>query len=417
MDTPKETKDLKDETKTLDILELVEKKYEFDINPNLFVNETDQEINYAKVIEKFGCSPLTNDLLDRFEKVTGHKCHHFLRRGVFFSHRDFNVLLDNVEAKKPIYLYTGRGPSTDAMHLGHLLPFIMTKWLQDVLNCPLVIQITDDEKFFYQKNDKLQEELEYFNKIADENIKDIIAVGFNPELTFIFKDTEYIQHLYPNVCRLQKAIPYNQIKGIFGLTGSENCGKVAFPAIQAAPCMASCFPHIFPANSKAMSFIPMGIDQDPYFRMTRDVAFKLRFPKPVCLYSKFFPALQGFKSKMSSSDELSAIFLNDTPKKVKDKINKYAFSGGKATMEEHRALGGDTTVDISYQYLKYFHEDDAYLTDIGEKYTKGEMLSGELKKVAIDVIQKVVALHQENKKKITEEVFRSFLKIKPLIPK
>ena len=40
------------------------------------------------------------------------------------------------------------------------------------------------------------------------------------------------------------------------------------------------------------------------------------------------------------------------------KVNKYAFSGGKDTMEEHRAVGGDTEVDISYQYLTFFLEDD-----------------------------------------------------------
>lgn len=390
---------------------------DFVINPNFFQNNTNQELNYAKVMEKFGVSPLTPELIERFEKITGHKAHRFLRRGIFFSHRDFNVFLNHLEAKKPVFLYTGRGPSTDAMHLGHLLPFIITKWLQDVLGCPLVIQITDDEKFFYQKPDQKQEDLTYFSTIADENIKDIIAVGFDPEKTFIFKNTEYIPYLYPNICRLQKAITYNQIKGIFGLNGSENSGKVAFPANQAAPCMASCFPHIFGDRNEAMCMIPMGIDQDPYFRMTRDVAFKLQFPKPVCFYSKFFPALQGFSQKMSSSDATSAIFLKDTPKQIKDKINKYAFSGGKATVEEHRALGGDCSVDIAYHYLKYFFDDDAVFEEIGQKYTKGEMLTGELKKFTIEVVQKVVANHQEAKSKISDDFFRSFMKIRPMLKK
>lgn len=75
--------------------------------------------------------------------------------------------------------------------------------------------------------------------------------------------------------------------------------------------------------------IPAAIDQDPYFRMTRDVAHKLKYMKPANIYSTFFPALQGKKSKMSSSDETSAILLTDTAKMVTDKINKYAFSGGR----------------------------------------------------------------------------------------
>lgn len=49
-----------------------------------------------------------------------------------------------------IFLYTGRGPSSGAMHLGHLIPFTFTKWLQDVLDCPLVIQMADDEKYYFK---------------------------------------------------------------------------------------------------------------------------------------------------------------------------------------------------------------------------------------------------------------------------
>jgi len=61
--------------------------------------------------------------------VTGKKPHRFLRRGVFISHRDLDILLDEYEKGKPFYLYTGRGPSHPIMHLGHLLPFLITKWL------------------------------------------------------------------------------------------------------------------------------------------------------------------------------------------------------------------------------------------------------------------------------------------------
>lgn len=54
------------------------------------------------------------------------------RRGIFFSHRDLGMILDTVERGDKFFLYTGRGPSSEAMHLGHLTPFLFTKWLQDV---------------------------------------------------------------------------------------------------------------------------------------------------------------------------------------------------------------------------------------------------------------------------------------------
>lgn len=57
------------------------------------------------------------------------------------------MILDRYEQKKPFYLYTGRGPSSDSMHLGHMIPFMFTQWLQDVFDCPLVIQLTGERSF------------------------------------------------------------------------------------------------------------------------------------------------------------------------------------------------------------------------------------------------------------------------------
>lgn len=98
--------------------------------------------------------------------------------------------------------------------------------------------------------------------------------------------------------------------------------------------------------------------------MTRDVAPSLKFRKPALLHSTFIPALQGAQTKMSASDENTSIYVSDTPKQIKNKINKYAYSGGGDTIEEHRANGGNCDVDISYQYLTFFLEDDERLEQI-----------------------------------------------------
>jgi len=209
-------------------------------------------------------------------------------------------------------------------------------------------------------------------------------------------------------------ITYNQIKGIFGFGDSDNIGKIAFPAIQAAPSFSSTFPFIF-ANQKNIScLIPCAIDQDPYFRMTRDVAPKLHYLKPALIHSSFFPALQGAHSKMSASDVNSSIFLTDTPSQIKNKINKYAFSGGGATVEEHRKNGGNCDTDISFQYLKFFLEDDQKLEQIRKDYISGRLLTGDLKKEAIQVLQKIVEEHQTRRKALTDlEVFE-FMKPRKL---
>ena len=87
-----------------------------------------QAIDYNKLIEQFGTRKISPELLEKFERITGHKPHRLLRRGMFFSHRDLESILDRYEKGKPFFLYTGRGPSSDSMHLGHLIPFMFTKY-------------------------------------------------------------------------------------------------------------------------------------------------------------------------------------------------------------------------------------------------------------------------------------------------
>jgi hypothetical protein len=64
---------------------------------------------------------------------------------------------------------------------------MFTKWLQDAFKCPLVIQLTDDEKCLVKGLD-----VEEARRLAVENCKDIIACGFDISRTFIFSDFEYV---------------------------------------------------------------------------------------------------------------------------------------------------------------------------------------------------------------------------------
>ena len=84
-------------------------------------------VNYDKLIKEFGATPISKELLERFEKVTGRKPHRFMRRSIVFSHRNLEIILDRYEKGQPFFLYTGRGPSSDSMHVGHTIPFEFTK--------------------------------------------------------------------------------------------------------------------------------------------------------------------------------------------------------------------------------------------------------------------------------------------------
>ncbi|KAI1178398.1 tryptophanyl-tRNA synthetase [Nemania sp. FL0916] len=372
-------------------------------------------IDYTKLVEEFGTKLIDQEILDRFERVTGHKPHRFLRRQIVFSHRDLEVILDRHEKGEPFFLYTGRGPSSDSMHIGHTQIFDFCKWLQDVFDVPLCVMLTDDEKFLFSEKRTVEEVMGY----SRDNAKDIIAIGFDPNKTFIFSDYEFMGGaFYRNVTRYSKLVTYNVAKAVFGFNESSNIGKIHFASIQGSTAFATTFPHIFGENEKETAkipaLIPCAIDQDPYFRLSRDCAGKLRYAKPSLMHARFLDALQGPGSKMSASIDTSAIFMKDSANQIKNKINKYAFSGGQETAEEQRELGGNPDVDVAYQYLQFFMEDDEELARLGQDYRDGKLMTGELKAICIKHLQEYVANFQERRTKSTDEVVKLFMSVRPL---
>ncbi len=103
---------------------------------------------------------------------------------------------------------------------------------------------------------------------------------------------------------------------------------------------------------------------------------------PSSTYHHFAVGLTG--EKMSSSKPKTTLFLRDDLATVEKKI-KRAFSGGQATVEEHRRLGGNPDIDVAYRYMMYFFEDDdTYLESINADYRAGKILAGEMKQLCID---------------------------------
>jgi len=352
--------------------------------------EVKGRVDYDKLIKIFGTQPLNKELLNKLERISGRELHMFLRRGVFFSHRDFDKILDDIENDRGFFLYTGRGPS-GPMHVGHLIPFIMTKWFQEVFNVNVYIMITDDEKFLDEEKMSLDE----VRRWAYENILDIIAVGFDPDKTFIFLDTEYIRNMYPLAIKIAKKINLNLVRSVFGFSGDTNIGLTFYPALQIVPTMFE----------KKRCLIPAAIDQDPYWRIQRDLAEGFGYYKAAAIHSKFLPPLTGFEGKMSTSRPETAIFLQDDPKTVRRKIMRYAFSGGQPTIELHRKLGGNPDIDVSFQWLyMLFEPDDKRIKEIEEDYRSGRLLTGELKEILIERLNDFLEQHRQRREEAKELV-------------
>ena len=359
--------------------------------------EVSGEIDYGKLVKEFGVSKLDSKILGRIKKHT-KALHPMLSRGIVFAHRDMNWLLDEYEKGNKFFLYTGRAPS-GPIHIGHLFGWEFTKWLQEKFNVELWFQFPNEEKFLFKQN------LEYDNaqKWLRENMIDIAALGFDVKKTKFIIDTQHADLMYPEAVKVAKKITFSMVKSSFGLNDSANIGSIFYTSMQAVPAF---LPSVI-AKKKIPCLIPHGVDQDPHFRLTRDILPKLGYYKPASLQWAIIPPLTGIGGKMESNKTDAAIFLSDKPEEVKRKINKYAFSGGQATTEEHRKHGGNPDVDVSYQYLRAFFEpDDRKLKHIHDAYKSGEMLTGELKAILIDKINKFLKKHQQERKKAEKKVDR-----------
>ncbi len=442
-------------------------------------------VDYMAQINKFGTNAIDGELIKRWENVTQTRAHVWLRRGIVFSHQDLDHILNCVEKGIPIFLYTGRGPSSESMHLGHLVPFKFTKYLQDALNCIVIIQMSDDEKFLF-KNGSKPKDLKKYNSLCYKNARDIIACGFDIDKTFIFSNLERnTGDLYFNNILIAKATSMNSIKGTFGIgetvdqtildivkskyikeknksnpdpekirsfeklirnndgnKESNSIGQCMWPVFQCGPAFATSFRDIFtkaikhalvtkknsiPDNvfvnmkkvlnelsssgscQRMCCLVPMAIDQAPYFRMARDVASILDHPKPSVIYSEFIPGLNLNNGKMSSSmNENTTLFLDMNNVQIKKTILRHAYSGGQDTLAKHREFGGNISIDVCYQYLTYFLEDDMQLQKIAMDYSNGDMSTSELKNITADIVTNEIIKHQNIKLTLTDEIVADY---------
>jgi tryptophanyl-tRNA synthetase len=369
-------------------------KKDMEVNPW----EVEGEVDYKKIIDKFGVSPI-KQLPELFEKEL------LFRRKIIFAHRDIQKIAESIKDKKKFVLMTGLMP-TGKFHIGHLILFQQILFYQK-LGAKIYIAVADVEAY-----NARGQSLEESRKIAiDQYLTNYIALGLKPENCEIYfqsdrsKDAKISNAYYRLQNLFAKYVTFNEFRAIYG---DISPGKMVSSILQSADMLHTQLPEL---EGTCPVIVPVGIDQDPHIRLTRDLAKRIKdfkFVPVSSTYNLFMPGLGG--GKMSSSDPTSYIALTDNPKEVETKIKKYAFSGGQATIEEHRSKGGNPDVDVSFQYLKFFFEpDDKKLQKIYEDYKSGKMLTSELKQILIEKINAFLKEHQAKKEKAKKELTR-FLK-------
>lgn len=360
--------------------------------------EVKGNVNYEKLMKEFGIKPIP-ELPNKFNEDI------LFRRKIIFAHRDFEAILESISKKKKFVMMTGLMPS-GKFHFGHMIVALQMIFYQN-LGAKLYIAVADLEAYGNRKKS-----LEELKKIAIEDyLMNYIALGLSPKnVDFYFQsersnDSKKSNAYYRLASNFSRYATFNEFKAVYG---DISPAKINASLLQSADMF---HPQVSEFEGKIPVVVPVGIDQDPHIRIARDVASRYKDYKFIPLsstYHLFMPGLGG--GKMSSSDEKSFIALTDSPKEVEMKIKKYAFSGGRDTIEEHRKKGGNPDVDVCFQYLKMFFEpDDKKLKQIYDDYKSGRLLTSELKNYTIEKINAFLKKHQE-KRKLAEKQVDKFLR-------
>lgn len=340
-------------------------------------SQEQQATDPERLLERFGAERIDESTLRRFPDPVSPP----LRRGVFFAGRDLGRFLEAATSGDPVSVVTGVGPS-GPMHLGHVLPFYLARYLQDRFDARVYVPVSDDEKYWAGRGS-----LEALRTHARENLRDVLAVGFDPELTRVVLDLDDADVVYPAATAFAGALTPATVRATYG--EPDTVGTGFYPAVQTAHLLLPQLVH-----GAHETVVPVGADQDPHIRVSRDVAAKDRYPvsKPAALLARSLPGLGG-PGKMSSSGG-EQIRLTDDRATVESKLAD-AYSGGRASLAAHREHGGDPSVDVAYRYLEAFFEpDDGTLERLATEYRAGELLTGELKAHATTRIADFLAAHQ-----------------------
>lgn len=355
-------------------------------------------VDYDKLIKQFGLKHF-NSVPDKFKDFL------LFRRGIIYAHRDFSRIVEAVDKKKPFVMMTGLMPS-GKFHFGHKLLADQMIFYQK-LGAKVYIAVADIEAYSSRSTN-----LKELQRVAvEEYLTNYVALGLDlKKCDFYFQsnrsnDGKKSNAYYSLANMLARHVTFSEFKAVYG---EISPGKMMASLLQASDMLHAQLPE-FEGKSLPV-VVPVGVDQDPHLRLARDVSQRIKLHDFVQLsstYHKFLPGLKN--SKMSSSDETSYIALTDSPEEAARKIKKYAFSGGRETLEEHRKKGGDPDVDVSFQMLRFgLEENDKKLQKVYDDYKSGKMLTSEMKKYTINKLQKFLVEHQKNREK-SKKVVKEFL--------
>lgn len=337
--------------------------------------------DYERLSREFGIEPFETVLQNVADPSL------YMRRGVIFGHRDFARILDALNRSDGFAVLSGIKP-TGEFHLGTLMTAKEIIYFQQhgarTFYCIADIEAYEDNNISFKRSEK----------IAVDNVADMLALGLNPEKAYVYRQSRE-NRVKDLAVILGRPVTLATMKAIYG---ERRIGLYLAALIQAGDIL---LPQLEDFGGPKLTVVPVGVDQDPHLRFTRDVAQafhrKYGFIPPSSTYHKLMRGLDG--SPKMSKRQMNYFTLHDKPEAIAARISN-AFTGGRATIKEQRELGGVPEPCPIYEMcLFHFTEDDRKIGETFHDCRSGRLLCGEHKKQAIDAVLKFVEEHARKKKK------------------
>lgn len=343
--------------------------------------------DYSRLFEEFGIESV-GPLISRFPHPN-----RYLRRNVVFGHRDLQKILEAIDNNQAFAVMSGIKP-TGEFHLGTKMTAEEIIYFQHLSPKARAFYCIADVEAYADNGIPFDEGA----KIAVGNVADLLALGLDPKKAYIYRQSAEIRVL--NLASIfSRGVTYSTLKAVYG---EKPFGLYLSALIQVGDIL---LPQLKDFEGPKPVVVPVGADQDPHLRLTRDLASKYHgqfgFVIPSATYHKLTRSLTG-EAKMSKRDPMSYLLLNDSPALAREKVLN-ALTGGRETVELQRKLGGEPEKCVVYELgLFHFIDNDSKVKQIYEECVGGKRICGDCKCEHAEYIVNFLKAHQKKRKSLVD---------------
>ena len=257
--------------------------------------------DYTRLFDEFGISRF-KEIVDRIEEP-----YRYMRRDIIVGHRGYEEVVKAMNERTKFAVMSGFMPS-GKVHLGGKMVMDEIIWHQrmggDAFACIADMESHSVRGIPWSKCREIG---------LNEYILSLVALGFDPDKGHIYFQSGD-KRLRDLAFELGKVVNFSELSAIYGFSGDVNISHMISVLVQNADILQ---PQLLEFGGPKPVVIPVGIDQDPHIRLTRDIASRMRMFRVEKRFDKDQKPYISVREKQAGKEALEAVASRiEGPKKV-----------------------------------------------------------------------------------------------------